>query len=733
MDATQWAPSIRADKTALPSTAAMNTAGVSFSHASTAYLRSSMVTNSAGLAAALETSTRAVEEQHSTAAEASAVSDLLTRGCRTRSLNATLVDSEMRRMASAEAALAVDAVDDPATMRKLILRSWQAVEFTAEGSLGIQFVAAAEEEPLTIGTITPTGLAAKLATVIVPGMTLEAIQPRGMPQPLPVVGRLGFTEIIRRLSQPNTRPLRMWFSLPASQPNPRGDPLPVARSVGQPFKVSARSAEDSSGAMVPQWSVAPLLSQQWAVLRETPVYSWEQANTTGAASALEPEPEPEPKPESEPPEIGEGVPGLPRCVIGTLSPGHVVTVSEISVLSTSEGDLGQSREIVMARHLSQVAGVPLQGWSVVEGGIQAGGSKNLNPLKQGLKIGEPIEFDSEGNMLLEHAWLNHDHHAQYSAQARVDAVKSQPVDAVSAQTAVGARYACDVHLMTATNAETGLTGVLLRQMVPSQTEHGSMRAKDEDAVDALAWEVRVPDTGCFPSDRVQLLRVKCAGIASAGTPTAGHGESIVADARLGSALLDVRCSRSSVGQDGSDELLVEMRRIAGTAATFGRKECWTAPAVLNLVAGEPFLADGPLKQLAATASAGETAVLLKRGGNVPFVAKARRAAGIGAAAVIIVNTEEQHFVIEGHTYNDSEHTERQTDSGEGLESLPVICIPLGPGEALETLLRDGGQATLQELRYTHDPEERAVLVPPGCQPWQKLRFHQQVWRPGHTH
>ena len=731
MAATQWAPSTRADKTAIPSTAAMDTAG-SFSQPSTAYIRSSMVANSAGLAEALETSTRTVEEQHSTAAEASAVSDLLTRGCRTRSLNATLVDSEMRRMASAEAALAVDAVDDPATMRTLILRSWQAVEFTEEGPLGIHFSAAAEEEPLTVESITPTGLAAKLATVIVPGMTLEAIQPSGMAQPLPVVGRLGFSEIIRRLSQPNTRPLHMWFSLPACQPNPRGDPLPVARPVGQPFKVSARSAEASGGAVVPQWSVAPLLSQQWAVLRETPVYSWEQANTTGAAPTLEPEPEPESEPE--PPEIGEGVPGLPSCVIGTLSPGHVVTVSEISLLSTSEGDLGQSREIVMARHLSEAAGIPLQGWSVVEGSIQAGGSKNLNPLKQGLKIGEPVEFGSEGNMLLENAWLNYDHHAQYSAEARVGiGSQNQPVDVVSAQTAVGARFACDVHLMTATNAETGLTGVLLRQLVPSQTEHGSLRTNDEDAVDALAWELRVPDTGCFPCDEVQLLRVKCAGIASAGRPTPGHGESNMADARLGSALLDFRCSRSSVRQERGDEMLVERRRVAGTAAAFGRKECWTAPAVLNLVAGEPFLADGPLKQLSATARAGETAVLLKRGGNVPFVEKARRAAGIGAAAVIIVNTEEQHFVIEGHTYNDSEHTERQADCGEGLESLPVICIPLGAGEALAKLLRDGGQVTLQELRYTRDPEERAVLVPPGCQPWQKLRFHQQVWRPGQPH
>ena len=66
MAATQWAPSTRADKTAIPSTAAVNTAsGASFSQPSTAYIRSSMVANSAGLAEALETSARTVEEQHS--------------------------------------------------------------------------------------------------------------------------------------------------------------------------------------------------------------------------------------------------------------------------------------------------------------------------------------------------------------------------------------------------------------------------------------------------------------------------------------------------------------------------------------------------------------------------------------------------------------------------------------------------------------------------------------------
>ena len=163
-------------------------------------------------------------------------------------------------LASAEAALAVDTVDDPATMRKLILRSWQAVEFVQDGSLGIEFEASDEEAPLTVRSINPAGLAAKLGAVVAPGMALEAIQPKGMAQPLPLVGRLGFSEIIRRLSQPNTRPLRMWFSLPARQPNPRGDPLPVARPVGQPFKlIRARSTGDIGGAMAQQWSVAPLM------------------------------------------------------------------------------------------------------------------------------------------------------------------------------------------------------------------------------------------------------------------------------------------------------------------------------------------------------------------------------------------------------------------------------------------------------------------------------------------
>ena len=661
--------------------------------------------------------------------EASAVSDLLARGCRTRSLNATLVDSEMRRMASAEAALAVDAVDDPATMRKLMLRSWLAVEFAEEGPLGISFVAATEEAPLTVDSLAPTGLATKLATGVVAGMTLEAIQPNGMPQPLPVVGRLGFSEIIRRLSQSNTRPLRMWFSLPNHQPNPRGDPLPVAWPVGKPFKlIRERFAGGIGGAMVPQWSVTPLVSQQWAVLRETLVYSWpgEKAHPPGAAAILEPVPEPEPEPETQP-ELEEGVPGLPSCVIGTLSPGQLVTVSEISLLSAPEGELGQSREIVMAHHLSEVDGASLHGWSIVEGSIQAGGSKNMSPLKQGLVLGEPAAFSSEANATLENAWLNHDQHAQYNAEAHTRLNQLKPhVDAevLSVQTAAGDEYACDVHQMTGTDRETGLTGVLLRQLVPP-TEEASLLTKDEAAVDALAWEVRVPETGCFPSDEVQLLRVKCAGISSAGIPSPVNGEPIP-DARHGNAFLDFRCTMPCGGQGGIDEPLVERRCIAGTAASFGQKECWMSPALLNLVVGEPFLGDGPLKQLPATARAGGTAVLLKRGG-VPFVEKARRAAGIGAAAVIIVNTEQQHFVMQGHQYNDSLHTDRQTDSGEGLESLPVICVPLEDGQALEQLLRDGGQASLQELRYTRDPEERAVLVPPGTRPWQKLRFHHQVW------
>jgi hypothetical protein len=168
----QWSPSVRADKSAVPSGAAD-----SFSGATTAYLRASMVAAPEGLEEALESSTLAVEEQHSAATEAAAVSDMLTRGCRTTSLNATLVDAEMRRVASAEAALAVDLVDDPALMRKLTLSSWTAVEFAEEGSLGIAFAAATEDTPLKVQSVVPGGLAARADPAVVPEMTLEAVQP----------------------------------------------------------------------------------------------------------------------------------------------------------------------------------------------------------------------------------------------------------------------------------------------------------------------------------------------------------------------------------------------------------------------------------------------------------------------------------------------------------------------------------------------------------------------------
>ena len=286
----------------------------------------------------------------------------------------------------------------------------------------------------------------------------------------------------------------------------------------------------------------------------------------------------------------------------------------------------------------------------------------------------------------------------------------------------GAEYMCDVHQMTATAVDTGLTGVLRRDLVVAKGDEISGLIEDESPVDALAWEFRVPEAPFWPSDEPQLLRVKCAGLATAGPAPSPASQHIDLNPCLGSTLLDFRYSGS--GSAAS----IERARVAATAAAFGPKECWTAPELLNVVIGDPFLADGALRQLPAHARAGETALLLKRG-LVPFVEKARRAAAIGAGAVLIVNTEQQHFRIEGHTYNDSSHAGRQTDNGEGMESLPVVCLPLEEGTALEARLRAGEKVQLENLRYTADPEERVVLVPPGCRPSQKLRFHHPIWWP----
>ena len=73
-------------------------------------------------------------------------------------------------------------------------------------------------------------------------------------------------------------------------------------------------------------------------------------------------------------------------------------------------------------------------------------------------------------------------------------------------------------------------------------------------------------------------------------------------------------------------------------------------------------------------------------------------------------------------YNDSDHVGRQLDAGEGLEDIPVLCLPRDEGEELERLLRAGERVVLEDLFYFADPETRALRVPPDAVSGQRLRF-----------
>ena len=721
-----WSPSVSSDKnTTDREGSGRPPAQESFSDTSTSYLRASMVCDmSPAGAICLEAALDSTAQAASAAAEASAVSDMLSRGCRTTSLNATLVDSKMRRMASAEAALTVDLVSEPREMRSLLASSWREYEFTQDGPLGIQFSAADEATPLVVQSVVPDALASQCSPPVSAGMRLEAIQLRGMQQRLPVVERLGFSQIIAMLSTPNSRPLKLWFS--ERQANPHGSPLPVAMPVGEPMSLTrARSKESLGGAMTTHWAVAPLVSQQWIVLRETPVYSWRQPTEP----ALEPWPEPEPEPEQEPEQVREGIPGLPSAVTDTLAAGREVAVTEIFALTAP--DSSDSREILMAHHSSRSApdGVTVEGWSVVEGGIQAGGSKNLMALTNGLQVGDWVEFGEEANTALERAWLAHDelaHHKAAFALQRGSPGKKVDAQAVPVSGEGSGEFVCDVHQMTATAASTGLTGVLRRELVAAPVAEQDSVDHSEERWPGMNWEVRVPEGPFWPSEEPTLLRVKCSGLATAGVTPGESSAAAAFDCQLGGALLDFRSGGNGALPAGESGSGMERWRVVGTAARFGQPGCWTAPVELNVALGDPFTAEMALKQLPVSAKVGETAVLLSRG-VVPFVEKARHADGIGAAAVIIVNSEQQHFIAQGHQYNDSDHVERQEDNGEGLEALPVITLPLAEGQVLEARLRKGERVVLENCRYSADPEERAVVVPPGASAGQKLRFQHPVW------
>ena len=219
--AVEWVPTGRG--ATVPARAG---AAISFSSASTAYLRSSLVANDGGMAEAMQ-QTSAAAGRAEPASEA--IDDMLTRGTRTSSLNAGLVNLQMRERALSEAALAVDILREPSEMRSLAASTWAAFEFAEAGSLGIRFTAVDEASPLLVDGVEPAGLAA--GTDVAAGMLLEAVQPPDQAEPLHVVGRLGFSQVIALL-QRSGRPLRLWFSVAAKRPNPHGKPLPVAMPVG---------------------------------------------------------------------------------------------------------------------------------------------------------------------------------------------------------------------------------------------------------------------------------------------------------------------------------------------------------------------------------------------------------------------------------------------------------------------------------------------------------------------
>ena len=171
--------------------------------------------------------------------------------------------------------------------------------------------------------------------------------------------------------------------------------------------------------------------------------------------------------------------------------------------------------------------------------------------------------------------------------------------------------------------------------------------------------------GCWSTNKTaepsfSLLYVKLERLALAGRKCNEHGRLDDPHARLGAVRLAVRTlapgpskTASSAPASGGGERVSLADAIQnagqqsgggdaaaaseivfwGSASKFGAQYADLGP--LLLVAADPILGDGPLAQLPTGASSG-TVVMVMRRGVVPIVEKARRAAAVNAAALIIV-------------------------------------------------------------------------------------------------
>ena len=208
---------------------------LSFSDAVTGYVRTSCSTSE--LQQAME---QAVQPSPTTKAT---VHEIIGRGARTVSLTQGLLTSVMQENDFIEGAMTVDVVECPAKISRLIASSWIPAAFVEDGPLGVTFFASHEGAAVRIHKLAVGGQAETIG--LQEGLFLEAVQPYGCPM-MQLAGRRRWENVVPLLTMPE-RPLLLWFSNPAINPNPLLAPPPTAHAVGQPQPYEARPRTSASG------------------------------------------------------------------------------------------------------------------------------------------------------------------------------------------------------------------------------------------------------------------------------------------------------------------------------------------------------------------------------------------------------------------------------------------------------------------------------------------------------
>ena len=104
------------------------------------------------------------------------------------------------------------------------------------------------------------------------------------------------------------------------------------------------------------------------------------------------------------------------------------------------------------------------------------------------------------------------------------------------------------------------------------------------------------------------------------------------------------------------------RATVAYVAEFGPQASHVGSAAVR---ARPRMADRPL----LNAPYIEGAIAVVERGNIPVVEKARRCQDAGAAAVIVINTDEEPMMTRGHRHSDG-----WVDAGGDIE-IPVLVVP----------------------------------------------------------